>query len=273
MLQFNAYAFIELMRVLKELEQLLSDDARDLESSRVRDDPRKREALLERIVSTKPQLEGLAAQLLEQLEDRCERLQLGLAVQKINRMRKVEPILNPDSIGSLRELRERVLDELRSRVFMFIPPERAKFFNDPAAAFGDAVRDRFAGLIADIEGAARCLGCGLSTAAVFHLMRVMEAGVRRLAHRLKVPRNQIRRRTWGEILREINSAVAALPSNTPNETARKERFEEIAAHLRHVKNAWRNPVMHPERLYSQEEAETVFDSVRAFINELTRRHR
>jgi len=40
------------------------------------------------------------------------------------------------------------------------------------------------------------------------------------------------------------------------------RCAEATAQLNNVRIAWRNPVMHAERLYDQEEAQAIFENVK-----------
>lgn len=46
---------------------------------------------------------------------------------------------------------------------------------------------------------------------------------------------------------------------------------ETGTYLNFVKDAFRNPAMHPERTFSAEEAKMIFDNTRAFMHMLTQR--
>ena len=153
-------------------------------------------------------------------------------------------------------------------MFMFVPSKRAKYFDKKQPPFGEKVRDRFPELSDDIRDASWCLGTGLSTAAVFHLMRVTEFGILRLANRAKVQPNKVKKQTWDTILREINKSIAALPSLGARQRAWRDRCAEATAHLNNVRIAWRNPVMHAERAFGQNEAKDIFENVKAFTNYL-----
>jgi hypothetical protein len=150
---------------------------------------------------------------------------------------------------------------------MYVPSERAKYLQE-GRPFGEATHNKFPPLAKDIADASTCLGVGLPTAAVFHLMRVMEYGIRRLAKRLRVPPKKVRRQTWDTILKEINGAITAMA--TPSLSARKrtlrDRYAEAAVHPNNVRIAWRNPVMHAECTYTAEEAQAILESVKAFTN-------
>jgi hypothetical protein len=59
-----------------------------------------------------------------------------------------------------------------------------------------------------------------------------------------------------------------MKGKTEKAKARKRPFQEAAAYLHHVKDAWRNQVMHPKDIYTTEEAERVFANVDAFMEKL-----
>jgi hypothetical protein len=156
---------------------------------------------------------------------------------------------------------ERILDELDGLVFVHVPPEFSEFYiND--CLFGAAVAKKFPKMTGDIQEAGRCFASGRNTATVFHLMRVMEASVQYLGKRLSI---NLTRKTWHNILDEVDKAIKDMPVTTARQKARRDRFAGASAHLRMVKDAWRNNVMHPKESYTQEEAERVFRNVKDFM--------
>jgi HEPN domain-containing protein len=157
---------------------------------------------------------------------------------------------------------ERMLDELDGLVFVHVPPEVSEFYiND--CLFGVAVAKKFPKVTGDIQEAGRCFASGRNTATVFHLMRVMEASVKFLGRRLKI--DLVTRKNWGVILDQVDKAIKGLPVRVSRQRARRDRLAEASAHLRMVKDAWRNDVMHPKESYSEEEAERVFRNVKDFM--------
>jgi hypothetical protein len=49
---------------------------------------------------------------------------------------------------------------------------------------------------------------------------------------------------------------------------KKDEWSHCHANLYHVKQAWRNPTMHPRETYTQEQAREVFATVRTFMEQL-----
>src|SRR5207245_7948003 len=87
--------------------------------------------------------------------------------------------------SSFKELSERIRDDLQARLFLWIPPERSRFYSQKKL-FGKLVADKFPQASEDIEEAGKCLALGRGTATVFHLMRVMEGAVEEMARLLTV---------------------------------------------------------------------------------------
>src|ERR1700730_13999423 len=110
---------------------------------------------------------------------------------------------------------------------------------------------KFPQMTADIEDAAVCLGVGRGTAAVYHLMCVMELGIHVVAKRLKLKKGQIDRKDWGRIFSQLNAAVQNLAYATSKHKKRRDLYAEILIHLNNVKDSWRNPTMHSRRRYTQ----------------------
>lgn len=166
--------------------------------------------------------------------------------------------------NSFKELSQRVEDELSNRFFLFLPPGQDRFYEEEYP-FGDDVASKFPELVEDIAEASKCLGLNRYTAAVFHLMRTLEIIVQTFAQRLNTTINIDQ--PWGDILNKIDVEIARLSGNRNATTAEREwkaLCSEVAVFLRHVKDAWRNPTMHPKRTYTEEEAKRVFEVVKAF---------
>ena len=124
---------------------------------------------------------------------------------------------------------------------MVVSPELISYL-DKDRLFGDEVWHGFPSARADIREAGNCLATGCNTAAVFHLMRAVEWGLRALATDLGVRRLRGVRRSgratltpvaysqWETILNSLPGHVASkLKRLRPGPTKHKrERFYEEA---------------------------------------------
>jgi hypothetical protein len=54
----------------------------------------------------------------------------------------------------------------------------------------------------------------------------------------------------------------------PSWAADKDFLEGAVGMLQAVKTAWRNPTMHPEKVYTEEDAKRIYTNVETFIRHL-----
>jgi len=96
----------------------------------------------------------------------------------------------------------------------------------------------------DVRQAARCLAMKCDTAAVLHLMRVLETGLGSLALHFSV---SFEHRNWENIIADIEKAIKTIShgSDKPADWKSREKvFSDVAKEFRYIKNAWRNLPMH-----------------------------
>jgi hypothetical protein len=109
-------------------------------------------------------------------------------------------------------LHEEINWEMEEQSFMFMPRERAELYNKPEI-FGLEVNNKFSQLQFDIVESGNCYAAGRSTACVFHLMRIMEAGVQEFGKKLGV--SLVNEKNWQNILDEINKPLRPYPKAPP----------------------------------------------------------
>lgn len=155
-------------------------------------------------------------------------------------------------------LRERILDELKREFYFHVFHGDSQYYGQ-RAPFGEAVTRKFGAATDDIEQAAKCLALQQPTACVFHLMRGMEAAVRRLARKLGMtitPQTTWRKLTWN-----MDAQIKNLPQQTKREKQKMNNWEAARVNLHHLGSVLRNNTMHPTTVYTQEEAKHIFNTV------------
>ena len=158
--------------------------------------------------------------------------------------------------------------ELRTRSFLFVPDAKAAFY-EQADLFGSQVGDHFPKAAQDIKEAGNCIALDRPTAAVFHLMCVLEVGIDSLSHALGLPYKQA---AWNTILNDIEKRVNALgPQDGADWRGDKEFYSQAIVEFRFFKDAWRNHVAHGRARYNEGEARNIFDHIRAFMGWLSSR--
>lgn len=153
-------------------------------------------------------------------------------------------------------------DELGAKLMLFMPAKRAVYFLAGENLLGSTVLRSFPQLAGDIDEAGKCLGGGRFTAAVFHLMRVMETGVQEFGKTLGV--ELAGEMVWQKILNQVNSEISERDHKDPKTVT----LASTSANLYAVKLAWRNEVMHPKATYTEDEATRVMEATKAYMTDL-----
>lgn len=157
-----------------------------------------------------------------------------------------------------------VTNELDSLTFLKVSPEYARYYSD-IQPFGAAVADAFSKANKDIEMGGKALACGLGTATVFHMMRIMELGLKALSKPLGIAYAP----SWESYISQIEKKITAKhPSKSAKWKKQEPLFRDILGDLQAIKIAWRNPTMHIVRHYDQDEGEDVFRMVKRFMRRL-----
>jgi len=208
--------------------------------------------------------------------DRAHLANAGLRISIKSLDRFLAAIENPDAamsewVDKADELHRIIQDELEDIELWQVSQAQLKYLDtDP---FGLIEQNKFASAWRDIEGAGRCVAFDCGTACVFHLMRVMEVGLRALGSSLNNPDLDPKRNpTWETILRKSDDELRKpLKDRSPEWRSDDGFFSTATANLRAVKDAWRNPTLHVERDYTPSDAEDVWTAVRAFMRYLAKK--
>lgn len=162
--------------------------------------------------------------------------------------------------------------ELKRDKFFYVPAERAKFFprTDDRHIFGYAVADAFPSAVYDISESGICLALGRGNACVFHLMRVLEIGLRVLGSKFEV---SLAHTNWGPAIDQIEKKIREMHKEEPWKSlpdckGQQEFYAQVASHFGILKDAWRNYTMHARSFYGEEQAELIFENMKAFMQKL-----
>jgi hypothetical protein len=216
-----------------------------------------------------------SSELLERManiEEQCH--DSGLEVSAISARRIVNLLKGCDVvkdkkleelIDEANKLHSKLLDEMSLVTYLTIEKDKQRYLAENL--FGDSVTEAFPSTIIDIEEAGKCLAFERSTACVFHLMRVMESGLRVLGNTLELPAST--NRNWETILRKCDDELRKpLDQRSAVWKSDDEFFAGATAMLRSVKDAWRNPTMHIEKVYTEAQAESIWNAVKGFMKHL-----
>ena len=244
MLKFNAADFVRAVAVLSTMETFTRTEL-------AQPTPRwKRDSVLKS--KTIPRE-------LQELAESVTALGASLSLKAINRLMDntdAGRVQLQELSGRLLAIHNLLRDELSEGQAL---KHRVQYLNAKEPLFGLEVHACFGAAIDDIEEAGNCLATDNGTAAVFHLMRVMECGLKALGKELGIPYAP----SWESYINQTPHP------KRPRKVKKNLKFyKEILGDLQSVKFVWRNPTMHIDRKYSPDEAEEIFKSVRRFMQRL-----
>jgi hypothetical protein len=172
----------------------------------------------------------------------------------------------------IRGIQKLTRKEMSGRCFMYIAPESAKYWPKMKSPnlFGDEVAKAFPSAFYDISQSGICLAVGLSTACVFHLMRVLEIALGVLGSKFGV---SLIHTNWAPAIEQIESKIREMHrdpvwKSLPDCKEQQEFYSQAASQFGLLKDAWRNYTMHSRGKYTEGEAEQILRNVKTFVGKL-----
>jgi hypothetical protein len=175
-------------------------------------------------------------------------------------------------------LHESLILDMRKHKFLQV--DWPKFLEDKSF-LGDSVSIGFPKANEDILAAASCLSVDLNTAGVFHLMHIVEWGLRALCIHLGLTDVVVDKKNgktvpiefalWDRILNQLPEKVeakVALISNREDRQKAQTLYYSLLEEVNGFKEAWRNHVMHTRAVYTHEDAIAIHSHVKRFMNTL-----
>jgi hypothetical protein len=211
---------------------------------------------------------------LERAEELCNEAALPNARSQIAliRIRNKNPNHKADYsawVAELNNAQDALMSDLWSRKVIRIDAELVEFANNDLL-FGQSVNDAFPSAMPDIIEAGNCLAADCASAAVFHLMRVAEYGLRALARdrRIEIPKNKpLDLATWEEIIKELEGAEDAMRTYKKTEARESQLvfYHGAMMEFKRFKNKFRNRIMHSRVSYDKDQAKSAFVHVKEFM--------
>ena len=100
--------------------------------------------------------------------------------------------------------------------------------------------------IYDFSEAGKCIAFNRPTAAAFHILRGTEALLRHF-YTLFIRRNRIPVLMWGNMIADLRNRQ------------KTKKYETLYIHLDHIREAFRNPTQHPDKIYNIHEAQELWN--------------
>ncbi|MGC2223989.1 MAG: hypothetical protein WA624_17390 [Methylocella sp.] len=178
----------------------------------------------------------------------------------------------PQTKRELAILVDAVRAELKSKLFLFVPPHRAKYYE---MILQSIVTTAFPLASKELINAGNCLAAGFFTACVFHSMRAAEIGVRVLGKELGVsfPDKPIELAEWQPILNQVESKIGnmqKLPRGAPKDEE-LHFYSDAAKQFRYFKDKWRVRCAHARESYEESPATKALTHTIEFFETLATR--
>ena len=202
--------------------------------------------------------------LITHVIEYCHKCNLRSAqkqIRDISAKSKLRTLRGDEARAMVSELRRRINQDLEDQVFLSLtePGTVERFFNsipsedftalnvlvekEPEEIFGSNVYARFPEAWDDMKEASRCFVVARYPASVFHLMRVIEVVVLKLALLVSIKDPTP---SWGAVLQKVEKIV--------NQTSYKDLDDNIQPHIDFIRSilpqmqaiqrAWRNEISH-----------------------------
>ena len=221
--------------------------------------------------------------LLDRVKTHASRLGLSLSLKKIDKMtmfRGVAAIVGGTGglLGyasrhevqqELRDLKERIQDEMDSLRFFYLPSNLVRYYDEPLVQFGDDLRIAFPSAKWDVEEAGKCIALRRSGGAIFHLMRVAEHVLRCFALQFEIIKE--RDIPWQAVTDAIRGRLKKYDdAKDPDESAQRQKrfFQMVVDRMDKLRLHTRNPAMHEVGKHTEEEAIEDFENVRALVRQM-----
>ena len=249
-LEFSAGNYLAIARILERIGRILGV----IESDRELPD----------------QMTQSTREALLKVRGHCELIGLTMSIKSIDRMSESIKTSNPkfsEAKIAIAEINQRIEDEIQDNLFLYIPKTHVAWYKSENL-FGAEVQQSFPSTAYDIKEAGKCLALHRNTAAVCHLMRVLEIGLRTLAVKFNVPYEN---KPWNcviEVAENRLKKIRAAKRKPKNWKTDEKFYSEAIAHFRFLKDAWRNYSMHVFERYDENQAESAFNHTKAFMRQL-----
>lgn len=168
-------------------------------------------------------------------------------------------------VANSHQLTTSLSDELEKHHTYIVAPREGELIDNGISQFGPEVVNALPAIRQDVSQGAKCRAYELWTASVMHMMRVVEVGVTVLSDHLGVTRGP----SWGVTIANVLQALDG-QRKVKGDAEQKQWASETASYLNFVKDAFRNPAMHPEMTFDREQAISIYDNTRSFMRMLVK---
>ena len=223
--------------------------------------------------ATLPVPEALSSSLIG-LEFQCRRHELNFTADQCARIREEchsKGMTYAEAVNALKEVRQRLNDELHSYLFLQVPQNVAEVYRDPVKDWKTVI-SRFPKTRRDIEDSSKCFAFEMYAASVFHILLVAEIGVIEVAKLLGVEGD---RPGWGALEKLQRITKKGYSDRSALEQQHSNLLDNVLPLAAAMKDAWRHKISHVDNKltwldtdFSKRTADEIITSTRGFMRKL-----
>ena len=208
-----------------------------------------------------------------EIQKYCEEIALDLAVEHCKRF--IWRLERKRTFGEIshdiEELKNRIFDEMKGQLFLFVPRLQAEFY-EPLDGFGAKISSAFPSIWCDVREAYTCYALDRPTAAVFHLMRVLEVALVSFG---TVFGFSFSHTNWGPAIEQLETKIRGMGNDPawksrPDLKEQQEFYSQAVNYLAVTKDAWRNYTAHARGTFEPTQAKVMLDNVKLFMQHISR---
>jgi hypothetical protein len=233
--------------------------------------------------------------IVRHIVEHCVKCNLRSALKQIrelNAKSTLGTITDMEFRAMVSELRKRISQDLEDQVFLSLtdPNIVDRFYTslasedftaasvlvekEPDEIFGSSACARFSEARDDMKEASRCFVASRYPASVFHLMRVVEAVVIKLARLVHLEDTTP---SWGSVLQKVEKIVNQTAFKDLDESVRPRIIfiRSVLPHMQAIQRAWRNEIIHiggklipQDARIGEQTADEIFRAVQVFMRQL-----
>ncbi len=256
LLKFETNLFLQLSNLLREMETLYKISLGA--GMRVPDADRQRVNQCVAMLHVPCKYHGLVAS-----RKKCKRI--------LDQIERNSDITGDELYPSLRELRERIEDELSEQFFLNLEYKEAHLYTNPVEGW-EAVCSRFPEMLYNVQECSKCFALERYGAAVFHVLQVAEYGVIQVADLFGLSGDKP---GWGSLKKLSDLINDPYPKRTPDAQKHSKLLEHVIPLTIAMNDAWRHKLDHVDNQivwvdtdFSPSVAEEIISATRAFMRKL-----
>ncbi len=221
-------------------------------------------------------LHGLLVRHMDSFGGVCEVYDLAVTRKQVD---KIIYALRDEqhTVGSalftdyLKELRNRFIHELDTKLFFQVPSSKRELFDSPWTGW-EEIRDRFQDTTSDIEEMSKCFSLSRYAGCVFHSLLIVERGLIELGHEIGVTDPKP---GWDATCGKMEQLLDGGHGKYPLLKIGFSVLEQINQAAQSMKHAWRNKVSHAagqltviQADFAPDVAEEIMLATRSFMRRL-----